>query len=212
MGRKQCLKATTSIFKDLLASYHDGANLAARESMLNASFDAGTAFTRTQVGYVHAIAHQFGGLFHTPHGDANAMLLPHVLSFYICQDEVGAKVDCTERLCQLTKAAGLVESYEHEPAAMRAVARKFVARVSEMNAEMNIPAEVSKMTAADVKNVAARALTEAHGSGHSPLSNTWNYVLDLGMPVPSYMTMEDCELIVAECLPAAEKKLYAAAR
>ena len=36
---------------------------------------------RANVGYVHAIAHQFGGRYHTPHGLANAIMLPHVLRF-----------------------------------------------------------------------------------------------------------------------------------
>merc|ERR1711934_672575 len=80
------LQAVSMIFKSLVASYDNGADLDSREAMLNASFKAGLAFTRANVGYVHAIAHQFGGMFHTPHGVANAMLLPHVLSFYL-QDE-----------------------------------------------------------------------------------------------------------------------------
>lgn len=50
--------------------------------MLVASFDAGLAFTRAGVGYVHAIAHQLGALFHIPHGVANAMLLHRMLEFY----------------------------------------------------------------------------------------------------------------------------------
>lgn len=66
-----------------MTTYKNGSDLKAREQMLTASFEAGLAFTRANVGYVHAIAHQFGGMFHTPHGDANAMLLPHVLAFYL---------------------------------------------------------------------------------------------------------------------------------
>ena len=41
------------------------------------------AFTRANVGYVHAVAHTLGAKFHTPHGVANAMVLPHVLDFYL---------------------------------------------------------------------------------------------------------------------------------
>ena len=53
---------------------------AARERALASTY-AGNAFTRANVGYVHAIAHQFGGLYHTPHGLANAIMLPHVLRY-----------------------------------------------------------------------------------------------------------------------------------
>jgi alcohol dehydrogenase len=62
-------------------AYRDGGNLEAREKMALASTYAGMAFTRANVGYVHAIAHQFGGKYHTPHGLANAIMLPHVLKF-----------------------------------------------------------------------------------------------------------------------------------
>ena len=50
--------------------------------MLVASFYAGMAFTRAYVGYVHAIAHNLGGIYGTPHGLANAVILPHVLEYY----------------------------------------------------------------------------------------------------------------------------------
>ncbi len=52
---------------------------AARTQMLIASYEAGFAFTRAGVGKVHAIAHTLGGLYNTPHGLANAVILPIVL-------------------------------------------------------------------------------------------------------------------------------------
>jgi alcohol dehydrogenase class IV len=75
------LSAVGMIFESLPVAYADGKNLKAREKMALASTYAGLAFTRANVGYVHAIAHQFGGVYHTPHGLANAIMLPHVLRF-----------------------------------------------------------------------------------------------------------------------------------
>ncbi len=75
------LSAVGLIFENLRTAYRDGKNLAAREKMSLASTYAGFAFTRANVGYVHAIAHQFGGRYHTPHGLANAIVLPHVLRY-----------------------------------------------------------------------------------------------------------------------------------
>jgi alcohol dehydrogenase len=75
------LTAVGLIFENLRIAYSDGKNLEAREKMALASTYAGMAFTRANVGYVHAIAHQFGGKYHTPHGLANAIMLPHVLKF-----------------------------------------------------------------------------------------------------------------------------------
>ena len=85
----------------LKASFDDGSDISAREAMLHASFDAGVAFTRAGVGYVHAIAHQYGALFHTPHGVANAMVLPRVLERYVAG---GVALDKFKRLAI---AAGL---------------------------------------------------------------------------------------------------------
>jgi alcohol dehydrogenase len=70
------LSAVGLIFENLRTAYTNGKNLEAREKMALASTYAGFAFTRANVGYVHAIAHQFGGLYHTPHGLANAIMLP----------------------------------------------------------------------------------------------------------------------------------------
>ena len=61
--------------RNLIIAYTDGQNLEARERMAVAAFMAGLAFTRVGVGYVHAIAHQLGGLYHVPHGLANAIVM-----------------------------------------------------------------------------------------------------------------------------------------
>ena len=50
--------------------------------MLRASYLAGTAFTKSYVGYVHAVAHSLGGQYGIPHGLANSVLLPIVLEAY----------------------------------------------------------------------------------------------------------------------------------
>jgi len=207
--RKMSLQATEKIFKNLLITYKYGSDLQAREQMLTASYEAGLAFTRANVGYVHAIAHQFGGLFHTPHGDANSMLLPHVLAFYLENEQPGlfSRTPLTDRLCELAVAAGLNDSRSSAQYVKSELAQQFVSRIREMNAEMKIPAEVPTMKASDVAHVASRALAEAHGTGH-PMWNLKSYLFDLGYPVPKYMTHKDCAAIVAEVLPADEKRIW----
>lgn len=59
----------------------NGENIKARENMAYASLLAGMAFNNGNLGYVHAMAHQLGGLYDMPHGVANAMLLPHVCRY-----------------------------------------------------------------------------------------------------------------------------------
>ena len=80
--RQNALEAVKLVFENLYKAYEDGDNLEARDNMLQAAFKAGTAFTKSYVGYVHAIAHSLGGKYNVPHGLANAIILPYVLKKY----------------------------------------------------------------------------------------------------------------------------------
>lgn len=80
--RRDAKKAVRLIFENLDTAYRDGQNIEARKNMLKASFYAGCAFTKSYVGYVHAAAHSLGGEYNVPHGLANAVLLPTVLTHY----------------------------------------------------------------------------------------------------------------------------------
>ena len=75
-------EAVKLIHTNLEKAYNNGKDIEARNNMLKASYLAGCAFTRAFVGYVHAIAHNLGGLYGVPHGLANAVILPYVLEWY----------------------------------------------------------------------------------------------------------------------------------
>ena len=92
------------IFEDLEAVYRDGSDLERRGNMALASYWAGLAFTRALVGYVHAVAHNLGGMYGVPHGLANAIVLPHVLDF--------SRADCEEKLARLAIVGGIGEEGE----------------------------------------------------------------------------------------------------
>lgn len=72
------IQAIKLISQNLRQAVALGENLEARENMAYASLLAGMAFNNANLGYVHAMAHQLGGLYDMTHGVANAMLLPHV--------------------------------------------------------------------------------------------------------------------------------------
>ena len=108
--RRDALKAVKLIFENIDIAYEHGDNIQARRNMLHASFYAGCAFTKSYVGYVHAVAHSLGGQYNVPHGLANAILLPLVLREY------GSCID--KKLHRLAIAAGLADKNtpDHEAA------------------------------------------------------------------------------------------------
>jgi alcohol dehydrogenase class IV len=61
--------------------YANPENVEAASCMMLASTMAGVAFFNGRLGIVHAMAHPLGGVFNTPHGVANAILLPHCMEF-----------------------------------------------------------------------------------------------------------------------------------
>ncbi len=59
----------------------NGKNKKARLAMANASLMAGSAFSNSMVGIIHAIGHAVGGISRVPHGDAMAILMPHCMRY-----------------------------------------------------------------------------------------------------------------------------------
>jgi alcohol dehydrogenase len=75
------IKAIELIAEHLPVAVANGGNLQARDQMAYAEYLAGMAFNNASLGYVHAMAHQLGGLYNLPHGVCNAILLPAVCEF-----------------------------------------------------------------------------------------------------------------------------------
>ena len=118
------LAAVGLIFGNLRTCYTKGTDLAAREKMSLASTYAGLAFTRANVGYVHAIAHQFGGKYHTPHGLANAIMLPHVLRY--------SAPAIQKQLAKLAVRAQLGDESERDDK----LAEKFLDAIDQLNRDL----------------------------------------------------------------------------
>jgi len=148
--REDALEATKLIIENLFAAYSDGHNLSARKNMQDAAFLAGAAFTRAYVGNIHAVAHTLGGRYGTPHGLANAVIMPYVLEMY------GGKV--YKSLSEMALAAGIAET----TASIQTNAGKFIAAIRDMNAKMGIPDKITELKAEDIPTLAKRALREAN--------------------------------------------------
>ena len=148
--REMAREATKLIFENLYTAYTDGGNIEARSNMQRAAFCAGVAFTRAYVGYVHAVAHTLGGFYGTPHGLANAVILPYVLELY------GSRV--WKPLSELADLVGITESGD----TMQQKSDKFIAAIREMNAKMAIPDKLAGIREEDIPIMAARAAQEAN--------------------------------------------------
>ena len=161
--RQEALEATRLVFANVERAYRNGKDYEARSNMLTAAYRAGIAFSRSYVGYVHAVAHSLGGQYNIPHGLANAVLLPYVLESY---------GSCIHRkLHDLAVAAGVASSQDEDAGA----AAKFIRAIRQLNARMGIPETLEDIRPEDIPVMAAHAEKEAN-----PL-----------YPVPRLMTREE---------------------
>jgi len=147
---KMALDATKLVFENIYLAYTKGSDLTARENMQKASFYAGAAFTRAYVGYVHAIAHSLGGFYGTPHGLANAVIMPYVLDAY------GRPAH--RRLAELADAAGV--TLPSDTPAQKA--RKFIDAIKQLNTRMAIPDKIEGILEKDIPLMAERAFKESN--------------------------------------------------
>ena len=136
--REQALKATKLVYQNLKKAYINGEDTEARKNMLTASYLGGCAFTVSYVGYCHAVSHTLSGMYNTPHGLANAVIIPYVLEAY------GKTIH--KKLKDLAIAAELCNNETTEEKA----AELFIQSIKEMNKFMGIP---EKITALNEKNI-----------------------------------------------------------
>ena len=81
------MKAIELIFENLSKAVNEKDPVAI-ENMSKAQYIAGMGFSNVGLGIVHSMAHQLGAVYDTPHGIANAILLPTVMRFNgaVCAD------------------------------------------------------------------------------------------------------------------------------
>lgn len=147
--RAAAVEAVRLIFANLPEAYFNGHDREARANMLRAAYLAGTAFTKSYVGYVHAVAHSLGGRYGIAHGLANSVLLPVVLRAY--------GPAAWKKLARLARAAGVSDA-----ASDREAAESFIACIEGMNAAMDIPETLPGIRSEDIPQLARYADHEAN--------------------------------------------------
>ena len=155
----KALKAAKMIIDNLESVYKDGTNIEGRNALLMASNYAGEAFTRANVGYVHAIAHSIGGLYGVAHGLANAIILPKVLEYY--------GESAYEKLSEIAVYVKLGSEDESK----KDLALKLIAKIKDMNKNMDIPLGVKELKEEDILLIAQRATKEGNPGYPVPKNN-----------------------------------------
>ncbi len=165
--REASLEACKLIFENLPTSYSSPKNKEARANMLKASYLAGVAFTRSYVGYVHAVAHSLGGKYGVPHGLANAVILPYFLTHY---------GSCIYKKLKAIAVHCNIASDSDTP---KVASSKLINKITAMNTSMGIPNKIDGIKEKDIPALAV--LAEKEGN---PL-----------YPVPKLMTAKELEEI-----------------
>lgn len=165
--REMAEQAVRLVYLHLKNAYDNGENKEARKGMLKAAYCAGVAFTKSYVGYVHAVAHSLGGQYGTPHGLANAVLLPVVLRMY--------GPACEKKLAKLARKTEVADAEMDDAAA----AERFIDWIQEMNDYMQIPRTFPDIRDEDIPEMARHADKEGN-----PL-----------YPVPKLMNRRELEQI-----------------
>lgn len=163
--RMLAMEAIKLVFENIYTAYRDGKNHIARENMLYAAYKAGIAFSKSYVGYIHALAHALGGLYGTPHGLANAVIMPYVIEAY------GKSV--YKKLYKLGTYAGVCD----EKDSYEIGAKKFIDAIKKLNSDMGISNKIEGIKKEDILSLSKHAEKEAN-----PL-----------YPVPKLMTRKELE-------------------
>ena len=144
------LHAIQLVVKSLPTAYKDGKNKQARADLTYAEFLAGMAFNNASLGYVHAMSHQIGGVYHhLAHGVINAVLLPYV--------EAYNAPAAPDRFVAIAEAMGAAKNISPE----RAI-DYVLTKIHTLNQELNIPATLADLgvEASAIPQMAANALKD----------------------------------------------------
>ena len=127
------LKAIEMIAQNLKAAVDNGKDVVAREAMSQAQYIAGMGFSNVGLGIVHSMAHPLGAFYDTPHGVANALLLPYVMEYNMPSS--------IQKYKKIAQAMGCdIQGMNDEAAAVAAVES-----VKQLSLKIGIPQKLSEI-------------------------------------------------------------------
>ena len=128
------LKAIEMIAANLKAAVDNGSDPVAREAMSQAQYIAGMGFSNVGLGIVHSMAHPLGAHYDTPHGVANALLLPYVM-------EYNAESPAAPKYINIAKAMGVDTTGMTEAEGVKAA----VDAVKQLSLSIGIPQKLNEI-------------------------------------------------------------------
>ena len=128
------LKAIEMIAANLKAAVDNGSDPVAREAMAQAQYIAGMGFSNVGLGIVHSMAHPLGAHYDTPHGVANALLLPYVM-------EYNAESPAAPKYIHIAKAMGVNTDGMTEAEGVKAA----VEAVKQLSLSIGIPQKLNEI-------------------------------------------------------------------
>lgn len=157
------IQAIKLISKNLRQAVAYGNNNEAREQMAYGSLLAGIAFNNAGLGYVHAMAHQLGGLYDMAHGVANAILLPHVARYNLISNP--------EKFAEIAVFMG----ENIDGLSIRDAADKAIHAIEQLSRDVNIPSSLKEMGVKkeDFERMSTMALEDGNAFSN-PIQGTKN--------------------------------------
>lgn len=148
------LKAIELIAKNLRSAVAGDAE--GQEGMALAQYIAGMGFSNVGLGIAHSMAHSLGAVYDTPHGVANAILLPAVMAY---------NADATDgKYRDIATAMGVKETDKMSPPEYRAAA---VNAVKQLSSDIGIPADLKEIAkASDLDFLSESAYADACRPGN----------------------------------------------
>ena len=146
------MRAIKLIFQYLAPAVNDKDEYAV-EMMGYAQYIAGMGFSNVGLGIVHSMAHQLGAVYDTPHGIANAMLLPTVMRFN------GENPDTAQRFREILCEIGRPDAAHLND---QDVINTFVWMISELSKSVGVTQKISDYGAKeeDIEMLAEKAMED----------------------------------------------------
>jgi alcohol dehydrogenase len=132
-------------------------NIEAREKMACAEFMAGTAFNCASLGFIHSLSHAMSAVFNTPHGLANAVLMPYIMDYELRNHRA------VMHIAQLATYMGLTINSEHVMDKAKAVIEFIIHLLKKTQIPTNLNDVQSNISKAQITSMAKKAMKDFCG-------------------------------------------------